>query len=320
MTVPHTSGRSFRYEPVPGWGAGLPDLLGHDISDIAVGPRDEVYLLYRDPSFVAVASPDGALQSVFAVGVLVRPHGIAATAGQTYVVDEGAHRVRVFDVDGLEVDHFGSGPSDPEFPPAGLHVDRITRALPPFNRPTRLAFGKECLFVSDGYGNCRVHEFDVAGRLLRSWGAPGLGDGEFRIPHDVAVDRMGRVLVCDRENDRIQVFDQNGGHQATWGPLQRPNAIDEGPDGLLYVAEGRSGDASARSSGIAVLASDGRRVADIRSDGSHQPGGLVSAHGLAVDSAGDLYVTECVAALRTNFPEIVTADRCPVLKLRRVDA
>jgi len=309
-----------QYTAEVGWGAGLPDVRGRDVSDVAVGPNDEVYLLYREPSFVVVADRHGALCRRFGEGELSRPHGVMTTGDRTYVVDEGADRVLVFDRSGRMISQIGTGPSDPEFPRSGMHVDRITSPHGPFTRPTRLAIaGRGRTYVSDGYGNCRIHAFDEAERLVRSWGEPGNGPGEFRIPHALTVDEAGRVLVCDRENDRIQVFDSDGRHVETWSGLQRPNAIQQGEDGLLYVAEGRA-PSGAVPSGIAIHTADGRRVTRLGTDRPDEPGGFVSAHGMAVDSEGSIYVAECVAALAANFPGAVSPNRVAVQKLRRTAA
>ena len=66
------------------------------------------------------------------------------------------------------------------------------------------------MYVSDGYGNARVHKFAADGRLLFSWGEPGSGPGQFHVPHGIAVDAAGTVYVADRENSRIQLFTPDG--------------------------------------------------------------------------------------------------------------
>jgi hypothetical protein len=66
------------------------------------------------------------------------------------------------------------------------------------------------MFAADGYGNAAVHKFAADGTLLKSWGAPGNGPGEFRLPHDICLDKLGRVWIADRENSRAQVFSQDG--------------------------------------------------------------------------------------------------------------
>ena len=70
--------------------------------------------------------------------------------------------------------------------------------------------------MTDGYGNARVHKFAADGTYLFSWGEPGTAPGQFNLPHGVWIDRRGRVLVADRENDRVQVFDQEGKLLEIW--------------------------------------------------------------------------------------------------------
>ena len=89
----------------------------------------------------------------------------------------------------------------------GRTLESIGRGGPPFNRPTNVAVAPSGeLYVSDGYGNCKVHRFSAEGELIQSWGEPGKGPGQFNLPHGVAVAADGRVLGADRENHRIPVF------------------------------------------------------------------------------------------------------------------
>ena len=95
----------------------------------------------------------------------------------------------------------------------GFKVDHspVCRAAGPFNMVTNAAVGPNGdLFVSDGYGNARVHRFSAEGELKASWGEPGSGPGQFNLPHGIVVDRSGRVFVADRENSRIQIFSSEG--------------------------------------------------------------------------------------------------------------
>ena len=80
-----------------------------------------------------------------------------------------------------------------------------------FNQPTDIAWNAEGdMFVSDGYVNSRIAKFDRNGRWVKSWGEPGQGPGQFKLPHGVVVDAQGQVYVADRANARIQVFDSDG--------------------------------------------------------------------------------------------------------------
>jgi DNA-binding beta-propeller fold protein YncE len=72
------------------------------------------------------------------------------------------------------------------------------------------------LFISDGYANARVIEYTADGQKVREWGTPGTGPGQFNLPHSIQIDRGGTVYVADRENGRVQRFDQRGTFLGEW--------------------------------------------------------------------------------------------------------
>src|SRR6185295_18821931 len=114
----------------------------------------------------------------------------------------------------------------------------IPRAAGPFNRPTNISARPPAyLHVSDDHGNCRVHQFSPTGTLKRSWGVSGTGPGQFHLPHGIAVAADGRVFVCDRENDRIQIFSPDGEYLSEWTDTQRPTHIVFDGQGRAYVSE-----------------------------------------------------------------------------------
>src|SRR5207248_1599606 len=96
----------------------------------------------------------------------------------------------------------------------------------PFHRCTHTALSpKGEIYVSDGYGNARVHKYTPDGKLLKTWGEPGTDPGQFNIVHNIATDADGWVYVADRENHRVQVFDGNGKYETQWNNLHRPCAL-----------------------------------------------------------------------------------------------
>src|SRR5216683_1723785 len=82
----------------------------------------------------------------------------------------------------------------------------------PFHRCTHTALSPQCdqLYISDGYGNARIHRYSIDGKLQKSWGEPGTDPGTFNIPHNICCDPDGWIYVADRENHRVQVFDGDG--------------------------------------------------------------------------------------------------------------
>jgi hypothetical protein len=135
----------------------------------------------------------------------------------------------------------------------------------------------------------------------------------------------GRVLVADRENDRIQVFDPKGTFLAEWTDVQRPTHLVLGPDSLLYVAElwWRKGlktpkgeeVTSDRFGRISLLDLDGRVRARSGGGQPNTPGGFTAPHGIAVDRRGDVYVAEVTWTIGVS-PGVVPAEAPTLQKLR----
>jgi DNA-binding beta-propeller fold protein YncE len=171
----------------------------------------------------------------------------------------------------------------------------------PFHRCTHTALSPQGdLYVSDGYGNARVHKFAPNGTLLLSWGEPGTDPGQFNIPHNICCDDDGWVYVADRENHRVQVFDGRGKFEAQWNNMHRPSGLhmERGPSPRFYVGEigggmGVNYDMPNIGPRISIYGQKGELLARL----GHRPAGLelgqfISPHGLAVDSRGDIYVGE----------------------------
>ena len=171
----------------------------------------------------------------------------------------------------------------------------------PFHRCTHTALSpRDEIYVSDGYGNARVHKYSPDGKLLMSWGEPGTGEGEFNIVHNICCDADGWVYVADRENHRVQVFDGNGRYETQWKNLHRPCGLymPYGHKPICYIGE--VGPAATVSRDIPNL---GPRVSIVDHTGKligrfgdtpagTELGKFLAPHGLAVDLRGDIYVGE----------------------------
>jgi len=300
-----TRADTLRYEVVEGW-EQLPRGYAHrDVAGVAVDGEDRVYLICRGEHPIIVYDGRGAFLGSWGQGLFTyRTHGITVGPDQMlYCTDDGNHTVRKFSPDGKLLMTLGTLdlPSDTGYD--GKSTLTVKRAGGPFNRPTNLAVGpRGDLYVSDGYGNCRVHRFSPTGELERSWGTPGGGPGEFYLPHGIAVAADGRVFVCDRENDRIQIFCPDGEYLAEWTDTQRPTHLVFDGAGRAYVTElwwhrgqvsGRHGPIETPRPGrLSVYDRDGRLLARWGTEDACAAGSFAAPHGLAVDSRGDVYVSE----------------------------
>lgn len=299
--------RQLSYRVVEGWEKTPPGLTRQDAVGVGVDSRDRVYLLTRERSLVLVYERDGSFVAAWGEGLFTaRTHGLTVGPDDAvYCVDDGNHTVRKFTPDGQLLLTLGTAgqPSDTGYD--GRTLESIRRGGPPFNRPTNLAVAPSGdLYVSDGYGNARVHRFSADGRLIQSWGEPGTGPGQFILPHGIRVAADGRVLVADRENDRIQLFSPSGEFLAEWTNVQRPTDLAIDRQGLVYVSElwrqpGQRpcglGEVTQDQPGrVTVLDHSGEVLLRFGASSENRcaAGNLCAPHCIAVDSRGDLYVGE----------------------------
>jgi hypothetical protein len=313
---------------VEGW-EQLPAGFAHkNVVGVSVDSKDRVYLLARSEPRVIVYERDGRFVGSWPEGTITnRSHGIKVGPDDSvYCVDDGDHRVRKFSPSGELLMTLGTtGVAsdtgyDPSLASAGVYArtTSITHGGGPFNRPTNVAFGPNGeLYVTDGYANCRVHRFSADGKLIQSWGEPGTGPGQFHIPHDAYVTEDGRVLVCDRDNDRIQIFTLDGEFLGQWTNLQRPTGVCVGRDGRVYVSElpwlpgQRSfvhGPVERDMPGrVSILDPSGRLLERWGGVDRSAAGDFAAPHALCLDSHGDLYVAEVTHAFGVQ-PGLVPED------------
>jgi DNA-binding beta-propeller fold protein YncE len=266
-------------------------------SDVGIDADDRLWVASRRQHPISVwSSEEGSFIGSWPAGDFVEVHHIQPMGSSLWVVDDQLHVVRRYTLDGeltLEMGHRGT---------AVAAVTHRGQNGGPFNMPTGIAAGRNGeLFVSDGYGNRQVHRFAADGSLEKSWGRGGIGPGEFGPVHSVTVDGTDRVIICDRENNRVQLFDYDGGFVAEWGSLYGPADAAVGQDGLVYVVE--QGDAIAgrmnhQPNGISILTMKGEVVGHWY-DASAGP--MVGGHGLAVDSKGNVYVADLAGKRVVKF-------------------
>lgn len=261
-----------RLTPVPDFLA-LPDsvTLGK-CSAVAIGRKGELFLFHRGKQPIICCDSQGNFLRSWGDDLIGTAHGLRVDPdGNVWATDMGHHMVFKFAPTGKLLLALGQ-------------VDKPGDGRGQFNKPTDVAFGpKGEVFVTDGYGNNRVVKLDRSGRFLAQWGTAGKGAGEFDLPHSIVVDAKNRVIVGDRENDRIQVFDLNGRHLATW-PGFAPYGIALDNKQRVFVADGRAQQ-------ILQLDAAGKVAFRYGKKGS-KPGEFNLPHMLAVDASGHLFVAE----------------------------
>ena len=288
---------TFTYEALATW-EKLPDgVTLKETPGVAVGANDTVYLLTRNIDHpVMVLDSEGNFLRSFGAGTFSgRTHGIlTAPDGTIYCADDGTHTITRWSPEGELLFTIGT-PGQPATKWGGE----------PFNRPTHAAVSPRSgnIYVSDGYGNSRIHKYTPDGRLLLSWGEPGIDAGQFIRPHNIAVDDEDLVYVADRECHRVQIFDADGKFLTMWNNIHRPDGMTLGSDGNIYIGElnGIAGvdDAPGLGHRVSIYNRDGELLARFGDpEEGEAPGQFMAPHGIAVDSRGDIYVGEVSFTMR----------------------
>src|SRR5882672_186072 len=200
----------YRYRIIEDW-AKLPDGWSFkEVAAVGVDKNDNVYAFGRGEHPMMVFDRTGKFLRSWGEGQYPRAHGVHMGPDDSiYLTDDGGHFVRKCRIsDGKVLLELGVPGT-----PAGYLSGE------PFNRCTHTALSpKGEIYVSDGYGNAKVHKYAPDGKLLLSWGEPGSDPGEFNLVHNICTDADGWVYVADRENHRAGIRRQ-------WqvrGPMEQP--------------------------------------------------------------------------------------------------
>jgi DNA-binding beta-propeller fold protein YncE len=218
--------------------------------------------------------------------MLARPHAVYVSPydpdKHVWIVDDFRHAIFKFTNDGREL-----------VQTIGTYNERGSDETH-FFRPTFMAWLPDgAFFVADGYENTRVVKFDAAGNYVLEWGERGTPPNEarpsfFNNVHGIAVDpQTRRVFVNDRQNRRIQVFDENGHYLDQWSVGDVPADIHL----LLITADGYLWAADRGTNKILKYDLDGNFLYSWGTWGTF-PGGFWGVHGMSVDRDGNFYVAE----------------------------
>ncbi|HEY4202850.1 MAG TPA: peptidyl-alpha-hydroxyglycine alpha-amidating lyase family protein [Devosiaceae bacterium] len=305
----------YRYEFVNNWGIVPEGWRLGEVGGIGIDDSDRVYVFNRGEHPMMVFDRDGNFLTSWGEGIFLRPHGVhMAPDGTIYCTDDGDHSVRRCTLDGKVLLTLGIPGQSSGF-----------MSGKPFCKCTHTALSPQGdIYVSDGYGNNCVHKFSADGKHLLTWGQPGIGAGEFNLPHNISCDPDGWVYVADRENHRIQIFDGNGKYQTEWNHIHRPSGIHMPRCSCPICYVGEIGPYMKTNRGvrnlgprISILDNNGKLLSRLETQPSAGAGDgqFLSPHGLAVDSRGDLYVGEVsYTAWPSLFPDQPRPELLPVIR------
>ena len=315
----------FLFQVVEGWGKHFYSPFV-EVAGVGTDQGDQVYVFIRGIDPLLVFNSQGDLLRCWGREHFTRPHGILIAPDKTlYCVDDGNHTLQQFTPEGRLLMTLGTKNKPSDTGCIDKDYRTIKQAAGPFNSPTDIAMDQQGnIYVSDGYGNSRVHKFSKEGELLRSWGEPGREPGQFNLPHGIAIDR-GIVYVADRENSRIQLFDLEGRFLEQWS-ANRPTDVCI-YDRNLYVTElgYRTGSRLISTSPrdgvmhgrVSVLSLNGEVLSHLGGEEGCAPGSFFAPHTVAVDTKGDLYVGE-VAITSVGSTGTVPANCHTLQKLKRI--
>ncbi len=279
------------YEVDPLWPQRPADVKWGDIPGVAVDAQDQVWVFTRGQPPVQVYAADGKFLRSWGSDTVQLAHFLRFDpSGRVWVTDIGKHVVMQFTPEGQLLRTLGT---------PGEAGDDAAH----FNKPTDVAVTPAGdIYVSDGYGNNRVVQFDRDGKFVRAWGKLGIEPGEFSLPHSIAVDSQGRVYVADRNNIRVQVFDPQGRFLAEWRNLIVPWGLWMLPNDEVWVSgsspmpwrdEDRVLSCPPKDQILIRFDTTGRALQLWTlplSPGEKVPGCVDWLHGVSVDSHGNLYV------------------------------
>jgi sugar lactone lactonase YvrE len=246
-------------------------------ASVAFDKGGHLWILYRGAHPLVEFDSDGKFLRTFGEGLFVLPHGLKFDEqGNIWATDVVGHVVYKLSPRGRILQELGTKGQ----------AGRI-------NEPNDVAVNRRGdVFVAQGHtpgasGDARVVKFDRTGKFITSWGGKGSGPGKFQVAHGIAIDAQGRVWVADRENQRIQIFDQDGNFVREMKYAGLPCSLQIG-DRYIYMANGYAGQ-------VLRLDLDGKVLA-VTGQVGWGPGEFGETHAIAVSPKGEIWVADSIHA------------------------
>jgi DNA-binding beta-propeller fold protein YncE len=286
----------------PAWPQKPADYRWGAVPGIAVDAKDHVYVFTRSDPPVQVYDTKGKLLRTWGKDIKSSHHIKIDHEGNVWIADIGHHVVEKYTPDGKHLLTIGTKGT------AGRDKTHL-------NMPTDMAITPTGdVFVSDGYGNARIVHFDKTGKYLGEWGELGSGPGQFSIPHAIALDSKGQLYVADRNNVRVQVFDQKGKLLNEWTNLIIPWGLYVSPKDEIWVCgsspmqwrKGESALGCPPKDQIFMKFDTTGKVLQLVTlpkgiDGLERPGEVNWVHAIALDSQGNMYLSDIVGRRAQKF-------------------
>jgi len=260
-------------------------------ASVAFDANGHLFVLTRGDKTFFEFNPDGSFIRSFGDKLFTRSHGLRIDRdGNLWATDVGGHIVVKMTRDGQPLLTIGTKGEAGEWNEAtGSHK---------LNQPNDVVLaGNGDVFVAQGHtpgaeGVARVLKFDKDGKFIKSWGGKGSGPGRFQVAHGIAIDAKGLVWVADRENQRIQLFDQDGKFVREVKYKGLPCSLDIGRQ-YMYMVNGFAGQ-------VLRLDLNGKVLAAMGKPGKG-PGEFGEAHMIAVSQKDEIFVADSVNAALVKF-------------------
>lgn len=207
--------RDFGYEVQDQWGVLPAGWRWQEAVGVAADSQDRVFVFDRGEHPVTIFDRNGAWLGSWGEGLFARPHGITIGPDDAvYCTDDLQQTVRKFTPDGRLLLTLGTAGSASDTGATSVDYRTILRAGPPFHFPTNLALSPSGeMYVSDGYGNARIHKFSPDGELLLSWGEPVPAPASFTcrmasssIDTQPCMWPTARIVACNSSLQRVSSF------------------------------------------------------------------------------------------------------------------